>query len=90
MYWFENAGDPVAFIGSADLMHRNLDRRVEVLVEMPTPELVAEIGWILDLAFDPTTKAWSLGADGAWTRNDGTVDLQAALIERQRARRKKG
>ncbi|MGZ4451707.1 MAG: RNA degradosome polyphosphate kinase [Nocardioides sp.] len=90
VFWFDNGGEARAWIGSADMMHRNLDRRVEVLVEMPTPELVGEIGWILDLAFDPTTKAWSLGADGEWTRNDGTVDLQAALIARQRARRKKG
>ncbi|MGZ6733156.1 MAG: RNA degradosome polyphosphate kinase [Nocardioides sp.] len=90
VFWFDNGGEARAWIGSADMMHRNLDRRVEVLVEMPTPELIGEIGWILDLAFDPTTKAWSLGADGEWTRNDGTVDLQAALIARQRARRKKG
>ena len=90
VFWFDNGGEARAWIGSADMMHRNLDRRVEVLVEMPTPELVGEIGWILDLAFDPTTTAWSLGADGEWTRNDGTVDLQAALIARQRARRKKG
>ena len=44
VFWFENGGDPVAWIGSADLMHRNLDRRVEVLVRLPDPaciELVA-------------------------------------------------
>ena len=87
-FWFENSGAPRAWIGSADLMHRNLDRRVEVLVEMPTPELVGEIGDLLDLAFDADTQAWILGADGEWTRNSGTVDLQAALIEQQRRRRR--
>jgi polyphosphate kinase len=90
VFWFDNGGEPRAWIGSADMMHRNLDRRVEVLVEMPTRELVGEIGELLDMAFDPTTSAWCLGSDGEWSRNDGTVDLQAALIARQRARRKKG
>ncbi|WP_017936594.1 RNA degradosome polyphosphate kinase [Nocardioides sp. Iso805N] len=88
VFWFDNGGESRAWIGSADMMHRNLDRRVEVLVEMPTPELVAEIGSLLDLAFDPDTRAWTLGPDGEWTLNNGSVDLQAALIERQRRRRR--
>lgn len=88
VFWFDNGGESRAWIGSADMMHRNLDRRVEVLVEMPTPELVAEIGGLLDLAFDPDTRAWILGPDGEWTLNNGSVDLQAALIERQRRRRR--
>ncbi|MCL2541549.1 MAG: hypothetical protein FWE71_03705 [Nocardioidaceae bacterium] len=41
---------------------------------------------LLDLAFAPTTRAWVLGAEGQWVRNDGTVDLQEALIEQQRGR----
>jgi polyphosphate kinase len=88
IFWFDNGGQPRAWIGSADMMHRNLDRRVEVLVELPTAELVEEVGAVLDLAFDADTKAWILGADGEWTRNGGTCDMQAELIERQRRRRR--
>ncbi|MDQ4052227.1 MAG: RNA degradosome polyphosphate kinase [Actinomycetota bacterium] len=87
IFWFENAGDPVAWLGSADLMHRNLDRRVEVLVRLPTEESVASIRALLDLAFDPDTNAWELQADGCWKRNAGGVHLQEALIESQRKRR---
>jgi polyphosphate kinase len=87
VFWFENGGEPTAWIGSADLMHRNLDRRVEVLVRLPGEDNVTAIGELLDLAFDESTKAWLLGSDGTWTRNEGVVDLQQALIEGQRRRR---
>ncbi len=87
IFWFENAGDPVAWIGSADMMHRNLDRRVEVLVKLPTEESVDSIRGLLDLAFAPDTNAWELNADGTWVRNAGGVHLQEALIESQRRRR---
>ena len=46
------------WIGSADLMHRNLDRRVEVLVQVPSKENAAQIGELLDLAFADSTYAW--------------------------------
>jgi len=87
VYWFDNGGEPEAWIGSADMMHRNLDRRVEVLVRLPEIELVEAVGELLDLAFDPDTAAWELRSDGDWVRNAGTADYQAALIERQRRRR---
>jgi len=87
VYWFENAGEPVAWIGSADMMHRNLDRRVEVLVRLPGEANIESIAGLLDLAFDANTRAWDLDSHGTWTRNEGGVHLQEVLIERQRRRR---
>jgi polyphosphate kinase len=90
VFWFDNGGDPEAWIGSADMMHRNLDRRVEVLVRLPEAPLVAEVGEMLDLAFWHDTSAWELRSDGDWVRNDGKVSYQEALIERHRRRRTGG
>jgi polyphosphate kinase len=87
IFWFENAGDPVVWIGSADMMHRNLDRRVEVLVKLPSETLVAQVAALLDTSFDPETAAWVLDSDGEWTHNGRPTQLQEKLIERQRRRR---
>ncbi len=87
IFWFENGGEPVAWIGSADMMHRNLDRRMEVLVRLPAGPNIASIADLLDLAFDADTMAWELSSDGSWSRNDGTVHLQESLIRDQRGRR---
>jgi polyphosphate kinase len=84
VYWFENGGSPSVWIGSADLMHRNLDRRVEVLVQVPSEENAEQVAGLLDLAFADTTYAWELGPDGEWAPNGGTDHLQEVLIERQR------
>ncbi|MFC6236520.1 RNA degradosome polyphosphate kinase [Longivirga aurantiaca] len=92
IYRFENGGEPEVWIGSADLMHRNLDRRIEVLVRLGSPKHVAGLGTLLDLAFDEGTSTWHLGPDGTWTRVstglDGAplVDVQSALIARQSRR----
>jgi len=87
VYWFDNGGEPEAWIGSADMMHRNLDRRVEVLVRLPEAELVGEVSEMLDLAFWHETAAWELHSDGDWVQNGGRVSYQETLIERHRRRR---
>ena len=93
IFWFENNGSPEAWIGSADLMHRNLDRRVEALVQLPGERQVEEVGRVLDLAFDEGTPSWWLQPDGDWVRHsrdeDGNPlkDMQEALIATKRRRR---
>ena len=92
VFWFAGGGSPRAWIGSADLMHRNLDRRVEVLVELPAESEVAQMGALLDLAFDDHTAAWELDASGGWSRTvsaDGAPmrDLQETLVGIHRRRR---
>ena len=66
LFWFANGGQPSVGIGSADLMHRNLDRRVEVLASINSPAHVAEIGELFDVAFDKRTASWKLQPDGTW------------------------
>ena len=83
---------PDVLIGSADLMHRNLDRRVEALVRVSDPDHVTELVDLIDLSMDDGTASWHLGPDGEWTLNalglDGErlADLQSVLIARQRRR----
>ncbi len=86
VYWFAGGGEPEAWIGSADLMHRNLDRRVEVLVRVPTPEHISQLGQLLETSVSDDTKSWHLGADGTWTLHPG-VDLQTTLTDQARSRR---
>ncbi|KRC66035.1 polyphosphate kinase [Aeromicrobium sp. Root236] len=87
VYWFAGGGEPEAWMGSADLMHRNLDRRVEVLVRVPSAEHTEQLGDLLARSVDPETTSWHLGHDGQWVRHVGSSDLQSVLIDRAKARR---
>ncbi|MGR7000079.1 RNA degradosome polyphosphate kinase [Yinghuangia aomiensis] len=89
---FANGGEPEVWIGSADLMHRNLDRRVEAAVRLSGRHR-DQIAEFVDLGMSAETASWHLGPDGTWTRHatapDGTVlrDVQEHLIELRRRRR---
>ena len=87
VYWFANGGETAVWIGSADLMHRNLDRRVEVLVRIPNPQHIEQVSDLLALMSEGDTQAWTLDADGAWNHRDGAIDVQEALIKRAKERR---
>ncbi|HEX2297306.1 MAG TPA: RNA degradosome polyphosphate kinase, partial [Pseudonocardiaceae bacterium] len=50
----------------ADMMHRNLDRRVEVLVRVADPKLTGELDTMFASALDPATRCWVLQPDGSW------------------------
>lgn len=86
VFTFTNDGNPSVWIGSADLMHRNLDRRVETLVSILDPEQITGIQDLLSLGFAPGTAAWDLNSDGSWTRRlfdesgERLTDIQELLI----------
>jgi len=96
IYRFANGsgpGDELTYIGSADLMPRNLDRRIEALVPVLDPGLQRRIDEILRVNLADDTLAWTLGPDGTWSkvaRRDGDepvdthLTFQAAALARAR------
>jgi polyphosphate kinase len=63
---FHFVGEDEHWIGSADMMHRNLDRRIEVQVPVRDPRLVKQLDAMFDSALDPATRCWVLQPDGEW------------------------
>ncbi|WP_224366479.1 polyphosphate kinase 1 [Hyalangium versicolor] len=86
IYLFERAGEVRCYIGSADLMPRNLDHRVEALAPVDDAQLLAQVRDVLDRCFADNTHAWELEAAGAWRRRklqDGDKRwVQGELMER--------
>jgi len=82
---FENGGQPSWFIGSADLMDRNLDRRIEAFVPIDDRDAQRQVDEILDALLSDDRRAWSLSADGRWQRVErltgvpGSIDAQQLL-----------
>ncbi|MET0699884.1 MAG: phospholipase D-like domain-containing protein, partial [Mycobacterium sp.] len=76
------------WIGSADMMHRNLDRRVEVMAQVKDPRLTAQLDEVFESALDPTTRCWELGPDGRWIaapqEGEKVRDHQVSLMEKHR------
>ncbi|QWW20758.1 RNA degradosome polyphosphate kinase [Schaalia sp. 19OD2882] len=86
IYAFGPVGEEEVWIGSADLMHRNLDRRVEALVRIADPQQVAFLADLVRRGVSSRTASWALRKNGQWRRNsvakDGTPldDIQTDLM----------
>lgn len=68
IYEFKNGGEPESYLGSADWMKRNLDRRVESIVPVDDPKLKLELARILDVYEQDNCSAWDCAPDGSYTR----------------------
>ncbi len=89
IYSFERPGsDPCIYIGSADLMPRNLYNRVELVIPITEERIRAELMDVLDRSLADDMNAWDLDAEGSWSRRDGSEgrSVQRELIERAAAR----
>lgn len=83
VYYFENGGDAEYFIGSADIMKRNLDERIEVLTPVRAPEHRAQLLELLELLLEDRRQGWQL-QDSTWSRDSaaGTPGSHAELLAR--------
>ncbi|WP_394350134.1 RNA degradosome polyphosphate kinase [Streptomonospora sp. PA3] len=92
IFVFENGGEPQVWIGSADLMPRNLDRRVEALIRIEDPGQRARLVELMDLAMADGTASWRMAPDGTWQRaaqgtaGERPLELQSALRGDRRLR----
>jgi polyphosphate kinase len=94
VYHFHNAGKDEYWLGSADLMNRNLDRRIETLVRLDQQEHKKTLSHLLDLYGSEQVKRWEMDHTGAWIRiaqaenGEPLIDIQNRMIEVVRERSK--
>ncbi|WP_405141861.1 RNA degradosome polyphosphate kinase [Sphaerisporangium sp. NBC_01403] len=92
IYEFGGGRRPEIWIGSADLMRRNIERRVESLVKVSSAQHRAYLSELLDLSMADTTSSWWLNGDGTWVRHhlgengEPLLDLQSHLVGTRRWR----
>ena len=83
LFWFANGGSDEMYIGSADWMARNLDRRVEAVVPIEAPELHARLLRLINTYLSDNSTAWDMQADGSFSRRipeDESIAVQASLM----------
>jgi len=86
IFWFANGGEPEIFIGSADWMPRNLDRRVEAVTPIEDPQLRQQLESLMDLYLGDSG-AWHMHSDGSFSQRQAAGDqprTQTTLMERWR------
>jgi polyphosphate kinase len=86
LFWFANGGEPELFLGSADWMPRNLDRRVEAVAPVEDGKLRRQLEALIQLYLDDTT-AWVMHSDGQFSQRQPEGEqysAQAVLMERWR------
>lgn len=93
VFAFCNGGEPEVWLGSADMMHRNLDRRIEALVRVTDPAHRAALTRLLETGMSEKTSSWHLGPEGEWRRHSVDAEglplrhVQEMLIDARRRRR---
>lgn len=94
VFGFHNDGNEIVYIGSADMMHRNLDRRVEALIQLTDPTHIKEVTDFFDLGMSDSTSSWRLGDEGVWERRardakgEPLADLQDETMRTIQKRRR--
>ncbi len=77
VFWFANNGQPEAYIGSADWMRRNLDRRVEAVTPVEDPELREKLEKLLELYLNNKQGAWSMQSNGDFIQHESNPEKQS-------------
>jgi polyphosphate kinase len=86
IFYFRNGGEEELYIGSADMMERNLDRRVEALASVNSADLKEHLKLILELALTDNTGAWTLDRRGRWTKVAAPESEMSLSLQEQLAR----
>jgi len=89
IYYFENAGDPEYYVGSADWMTRNLDNRVEAVAPVTDPAIRAELRFVIETMLADNRRRWTMGAEGDYEQcrpgpDEAVRDTQQILMDRTR------
>ena len=82
IFWFNNDGDAEVFIGSADWMRRNLDRRVEAVTPIEDNKIKKEIKHLLDSYLEANKDSWNMQSDGSYTKNQILNDKKKYIQEK--------
>lgn len=89
IYYFSNNGNPEYFISSADLLTRNLDRRVEVLISLKDSSVIKQVKWIIKVLKEDRANSFIMDSDGKWKHSDGSFDSHDWFIQYSDIKKKK-